>query len=128
MLPDTRPRLALGIGAAALTVAIATLAVYALKQVAPVVSLSVVYLPAVLLVSTYWGVSLGLLTALGSGAAFTFFRLPASGRFTIADSRNWVALAAFVVVALTTSAVAELARARTGEAESRRAEADLPAA
>ena len=128
MLPDTRPRLVLGIGAAALTVAIATIAVYALKQVAPVVSLSVVYLPAVLLVSTYWGVSLGLLTALGSAAAFNFFHVPPTGRFTIADSRNWVALAAFVVVALTTSAIAELARARTREAERRRAEADLAAA
>ena len=52
MLPDTRPRLALGIGVAVLTVAIATVAVYALKQVAPVVSLSVVYLPAVLLTNT----------------------------------------------------------------------------
>ena len=128
MLPDTRPRLALGIGVAALTVAIATVAVYALKQVAPVVSLSVVYLPAVLLVSTYWGVSLGLLTALGSAASFNFFHLPPTGRFTIADGRNWVALAAFVVVALTTSAVSELARARTREAERRRAEADLAAA
>jgi two-component system sensor histidine kinase KdpD len=128
VLPDTRPRLALGIGAAALTVAIATVAVYALKQIAPVVSLSVVYLPAVLLISTYWGASLGLLTALGSAAAFNFFHLPPTGHFTIADGRNWVALAAFVVVALTTSAVAELARARTREAESRRAEADLAAA
>jgi two-component system sensor histidine kinase KdpD len=128
VLPDTRPRLVLGIGAVALTIAIATVAVYALKQVAPVVSLSVVYLPAVLLVSTYWGASLGLLTALGSAATFNFFHLPPTGRFTIADSRNWVALAAFVVVALTTSAVAEVARARTREAERRRAEADLAAA
>jgi two-component system, OmpR family, sensor histidine kinase KdpD len=128
MLPDTRPRLALGIGAAVLTVAIATVAVYALKQVAPVVSLSVVYLPAVLLISTYWGPSLGLLTALGSAATFNFFHLPPTGRFSIADSRNWVALTAFVVVALTTSAVAEVARARTREAERRRAEADLAAA
>ncbi len=128
MLPDTRPRLALGIGAAVLTVAIATVAVYALKQVAPVVSLSVVYLPAVLLVSTYWGAWLGLLTALASAATFNFFHVPPTGRFTIADSRNWVALGAFVVVALTTSAIAELARARTREAERRRAEADLAAA
>jgi two-component system, OmpR family, sensor histidine kinase KdpD len=128
MLPDTRPRLALGIAAAALTVAIATVAIYALKQVAPVVSLSVVYLPAVLLVSTYWGASLGLLTALGSAVAFNFFHLPPTGRLAIADSRNWVALAAFVVVALTTSAVAELARSRTREAERRRSEADLAAA
>jgi two-component system sensor histidine kinase KdpD len=128
MLPDTRPRLALGIGAAVLTVAIATVAVYALKQIAPVVSLSVVYLPAVLIVSTYWGATLGLLTALGSAAAFNFFHLPPSGQFSIADSRNWVALGAFVVVALATSAIAEVARARTREAERRRAEADLAAA
>ena len=128
VLPGTRPRLVLGIAVALLTVVIATLAVYLLKRVAPVVSLSVVYLPAVLLVSTYWGAALGLATALGSAASFNFFHLPPTGRFTIADGRNWVALAAFVVVALTTSAVAELARARTLEAERRRAEADLAAA
>jgi two-component system sensor histidine kinase KdpD len=127
-LPGRRPRLALGIAVAVCAVVIATFAVYLLKQVAPVVALSVVYLPAVLLVSTYWGVALGLATALGSAASFNFFHLPPTGRFTIADGRNWVALAAFVVVALTTSAVAELARARTLEAERRRAEADLAAA
>jgi two-component system sensor histidine kinase KdpD len=127
-LPGTRPRLVLGIAVAVATVGAATLAIGLLKQIAPVVSLSVVYLPAVLLVSTYWGVWLGLVTALASAAAFNFFHLPPAGRFTIADSRNWVALAAFVVVALTTSAVAELARARTVEAERRRAEADLAAA
>ena len=128
VLPGTRPRLGLGIAVALLAVVTATFAVYLLKQVAPVVSLSVVYLPAVLLVSTYWGVALGLATAIGSAASFNFFHLPPTGRFTIADGRNWVALAAFVVVALTTSAVAELARARTLEAERRRAEADLAAA
>ena len=41
------------------SVAAATLAIYPLGHVAPVVSLSVVYLPAVLLVSTYWGLGLG---------------------------------------------------------------------
>jgi two-component system, OmpR family, sensor histidine kinase KdpD len=128
VLPGTRPRLALGIAVAVLSVAVATVAVYLLKQVAPVVSLSVVYLPAVLLVSIYWGAGLGLATALGSAASLNFFHLPPTGRFTLADGRNWVALAAFVVVALATSAVAELARARTLEAERRRAEADLAAA
>ena len=57
------------------------------------------YLPAVLLVSAYWGLSLGLATSLLSAAAFNFFHLPPVGRFTIADSRNWVALAAFTMVA-----------------------------
>jgi two-component system sensor histidine kinase KdpD len=102
--------------------------IYPLEQVARVVSLSVVYLPAVLLMSTYWGLSLGLLTSLLSAAAFNFFHLPPTGEFTIADSRNWVALAAFMVVAVVASTIAELARARAVEADRRRAEADLAAA
>jgi two-component system sensor histidine kinase KdpD len=93
-----------------------------------VVSLSVVYLPAVLLVATYWGLALGLFTSLLSAAAFNFFHIPPTGEFTIVDGRNWVALAAFMIVALFASALAELARSRAEEAERRRAEADLAAA
>jgi two-component system sensor histidine kinase KdpD len=93
-----------------------------------VVSLSVVYLPAVLVVSAYWGLSLGLLTSLLSAAAFNFFHLPPVGRFTISDSRNWVALAAFVVVAVVVGAMAEVVRNRAREAERGRAEASLVSA
>jgi two-component system sensor histidine kinase KdpD len=124
----SRPKLGLGIAVSLASVAAATGAVYALKDLAPVVSLSVVYLPAVLLVSAYWGLPLGLATSLLSAAAFNFFHLPPTGRFTIADSRNWVALGAFTVVAVSVSAVAELARSRALEADRRRTEADLAAA
>jgi two-component system, OmpR family, sensor histidine kinase KdpD len=127
-LRDTRPPLRTGLAVALGSVAAATGAIFALEQIAPVVSLSVVYLPAVLLVSTYWGVALGLATSLLSAAAFNFFHLPPTGKFTIADSRNWVALAAFMIVALVASTIAELARSRALEAERRRAEADLAAA
>ena len=112
---------------AALGVALATLAIYPLARIAPAVSLSVVYLPIVLLVSVYWGLPLGLATSLASAAAFNFFHIPPVGRFTIADSRNWVALAAFTLVAVVVSAMADLARNRALEAERRRAEADLAA-
>jgi two-component system sensor histidine kinase KdpD len=122
-----RPPVWVGVTIAALAVALATLAVYPLKTLAPVVSLSVVYLPAVLLVSVYWGLLLGLLTSLASAAALNFFHIPPIGRFTIADSRNWVALAAFVLVAAVVSAVADLARGRALEAERGRHEADLVA-
>ncbi|MGI8712680.1 MAG: sensor histidine kinase [Solirubrobacteraceae bacterium] len=128
MLGDTRPRAGGGLLVAAAAVALATLAIYPLQHVAPVVALSVVYLPAVLLVATSWGVALGLFSSLLSAAAFNFFHLPPTGEFTIADSRNWVALAAFVVVALVASTIAELARARAPEADRRRREADLAAA
>jgi two-component system sensor histidine kinase KdpD len=122
-----RPPLWLGLTLAAVAVAVATAAIYPLKSVAPAVSLSVVYLPAVLLVSAYWGLALGLATALASAAAFNFFHIAPVGRFTISDARNWVALAAFTVVAATVSTVAELARSRAVEAERRRQEADLAA-
>jgi two-component system, OmpR family, sensor histidine kinase KdpD len=124
----SRPPLGLGIAASVLSVAIATAAIYPLKNIAPVVSLSVVYLPAVLLVSAYWGLPLGLLTSLLSAGAFNFFHLPPVGRFTIADSRNWWALGAFMLVAVVVSTMAELARSRALEADRRRAEADLAAA
>lgn len=122
-----RPATWVGVLVAAGGVTLATAAIYPLKSLAPVVSLSVVYLPAVLLVSVYWGLSLGLVTSLASAAALNFFHIPPIGRFTIADRRNWVALAAFVLVAAVVSTVANLARARAVEAERRRQEADLAA-
>jgi two-component system sensor histidine kinase KdpD len=127
-LRASRPSLSLGIAASVVLVAAATAAIYPLKSLAPVVSLSVVYLPAVLLVSAYWGLTLGLATSLLSAAAFNFFHLPPVGRFTISDSRNWVALGAFFIVAAAVSTMAELARSRALEAERGRAEADLAAA
>ncbi len=127
-LTEQRAHPLVGIGVSIATVALATAAIYPLKQLAPVVSLSVVYLPAVLIASGYWGIALGLATSLLSAAAFNFFHLPPTGRFTIADSRNWVALAAFTTVAVVVSAVAQLARSRAQEAERRRGEADLAAA
>jgi two-component system sensor histidine kinase KdpD len=126
-LRERRPRPFAGVAASVLAVTLATVAVFPLERIARVESLGVVYLPAVLLVSTYWGLGLGLLTSLLSAAAFNFFHLPPVGRFTIADSRNWVALAAFTIVAVTASTIAELARSRALEAERRRAEADLAA-
>ena len=128
LLPGPRrPSLRYGVIVAASGVALATAIIYPLGMVAPAVSLGVVYLLAVLLVSTYWGLWLGLTTSLASAAAFNFFHLPPVGRFTIADSRNWVALAAFGVVAIATSRIADLARSRAIEAEARRRDADLGA-
>jgi two-component system, OmpR family, sensor histidine kinase KdpD len=126
-LGTQHPPLRHGLIVAALSVAVATALIYPLKTVAPVVSLSVVYLPAIVLVSVFWGLSLGLATSLLSAAAFNFFQLPPTGRFTIADSRNWVALAAFIVMAAVVSTIAEVARSRALEAELRRREADLAA-
>jgi two-component system sensor histidine kinase KdpD len=92
-----------------------------------VVSLDVVYLPAVLVVSVTWGAGLGVATAVLSAAAFNFFHLPPVGRFTLESSSNWVALGAFLAVAILASSVAEVTRARARDAQQRRREADLAA-
>ncbi len=116
-----------GLPVAAVAVALCTLIDYPLAHVAPVASLSLVYLPAVLVVSTIWGAGLGIVTAVLSAAAFNYFHLPPVGQFTIQDGTNWVALAVFVVVAAFASSVAEVTRARTRDALERRQEADLAA-
>jgi two-component system sensor histidine kinase KdpD len=113
--------------AALLAIALSTLIVFPLKHVAPVVSLGVVYLPAVLVVSITWGAALGFASALISGLAFNFFHLPPTGHLAIRDSSNWVALVTFLVVAALASSVAEVARARARDADERRREADLAA-
>ena len=113
----------LGLVASLGAVATGTLLVYPLKAVAPVVSLGVVYLPGILLISIIWGWRLGLLASVASAVAFNFFQIPPLYRFTIAEEQNWVALAAFAIAAIISSAVAELARAGAVEAEHRREEA-----
>ncbi|MHB1810196.1 MAG: sensor histidine kinase [Solirubrobacteraceae bacterium] len=127
LLSAAPPYKRVGALVAVAAVALCTLIVFPLKHVAPVVSLSVVYLPAVLIVSASWGGWLGAATAVLSAAAFNFFQLPPTGRFTIRNPDNWVALAAFLLVAWLVSSIAEVTRARAREAGERRREADLAA-
>jgi two-component system, OmpR family, sensor histidine kinase KdpD len=126
-LPTRRPPLAAGLLTAAALIAVETAVLYALDNVAAPVSLGVVYLLGVLLVSIVWGAPLGVATSLASALAFNFFHIPPTGRFTIADAENWVALAVFLVVAAAASSLAEAARHRAQEAEQRGREAGLAA-
>jgi K+-sensing histidine kinase KdpD len=118
------PSAASGLLATAGSVAAATLLVYPLKQVAPAVSLGVVYIPGVLLISTIWGWRLGLLSALLSALAFNWFHLPPTGRLEIAADKDAVALVTFGIVALASSSLAEIARARAAEAQRGREETE----
>ncbi len=124
--PDPPPASA-GILVSVAAVAVSTAIVYPLDRIAPVLSLGVVYLVAVLLVSAVWGAWLGVLTSVLSAAAFNFFHIPPTGRFTIAESENWIGLLFFLIAALIASSIAQVARARAAEADRRRREADLAA-
>src|SRR3954452_1010747 len=122
-----RPPLLVVVVAASLRVALTTLLVFALRGVAPVVSLGVVYLVTVLVIASIWGVWLGVATALASALAFNFFHIPPTGRLAISGGENWVALAVFFVAAALASSITEVARRRAVEADQRRQEADLSA-
>ena len=126
LIPEP-PAKRVGVAVAVALVALCTLVVYPLKQAAPVVSLGVVYMLAVVIASVTWGVWLGVATSVLSALAFNYFHLPPTGQFTIRDADNWVALIAFLVVAVLASSVAEVTRARSREATERRREADLAA-
>jgi two-component system sensor histidine kinase KdpD len=127
LLTSRRPSRVRGTLACVGSVALATALVYPLKRVSPVDALGVLYVLAVAVVSTYWGLTFGVATSLLSAAAFNFFHLPPGGHFTLADERDWVALLVFVLVAVGTGSLAEQARVRGRDAERRREEADLAA-
>jgi two-component system sensor histidine kinase KdpD len=112
---------------AAASVAGITVLVYGLREIMPVVSTGVVYMLAVLLVSSHWGLWLGLATSLASALAFNFSHIPPTHHLAIAAPEHLVALGAFLVAAVLTSTLADRARARATEADQRRREADLTA-
>lgn len=122
-LREPRPPLLLGVAVAAVSIAAITAIIYPLRSIAPAVSTGVLYLIAVLLVSTFWGLRLGIATSVACALAFNFFHIPPTGRFTIESAENWIALVTFFVAAVIASSLAELARARAEEAEARGLEA-----
>jgi two-component system sensor histidine kinase KdpD len=98
-------------------VALVTGAVFALEPVAPVLSLGVLYLFAVLPVAALWGFPLAALVSVVSMLTFNFFFLPPTHTLRLADSENWVALAVYLVTAISVSELAARARRRAAEAE-----------
>jgi K+-sensing histidine kinase KdpD len=118
-------RTAAGFAVAVLCVALSTAMIFPLREITPAVSTGVVYMLGVLIVSTYYGLWLGLFTSVISAAAFNFFHIPPTGNLDIATGENWVALGVFLTVAVIASSLAEQSRARAREAERRRSEANM---
>src|SRR5438128_4558683 len=96
-------------------VAVVTGAIFALKPVAPVLSLGVLYLFAVLPVAALWGLPYAVAVSVVSMLAFNFFFLPPTHTLRLADSENWVALAVYLVTAISVSELAARARRRARE-------------
>ncbi len=80
------------------------------------------FLLVILVVATRGRLWVAVVTAVFATAAFNFFFLPPTGTFTVADPHNWVALLAFLIVAIVSSNLSSAARARAREAIARRDE------
>ncbi|MGH9754778.1 MAG: sensor histidine kinase [Blastocatellia bacterium] len=76
----------------------------------------------VLFAATGWGSRPALLAALLGVECFNFFFLPPVYTFTVEYPQNWVALAAFLITALTAGELSARARRRAEEAEAGRRE------
>jgi len=91
-------------------VAVVSLVIFALKPVAPILSLGVLYLFAVLPVAALWGLGYALAVSIVSMLTFNWFFLPPTHTFQLADSENWVALAVYLLTAVSVSGLATRGR------------------
>jgi two-component system, OmpR family, sensor histidine kinase KdpD len=96
-------------------VAVVTGAIELAKPYVPVLSLAVLYILAVLPIAIAFGLTYAVAVAIGSMLAFNFFFLPPLYTLTISDTRNWFALAVFLVTAVVVSELAARSRRRADE-------------
>src|ERR1700675_3405164 len=104
---------------------IVTGVIFGLRETAPVLSLGVLYLFAVLPVAVGWGLSYAVPVSVASMLAFNWFFLPPTHTFELRDSGNWVALAVYLGTAIVVSELATRSRRRAADAEQREREAAL---
>jgi two-component system sensor histidine kinase KdpD len=106
-------------------VAAVTVMIYALRPIAPVLSLGALYTLAVLAVAVGWGLRYAIPVSIASMLTFNFLFLEPLHTFTLEDARNWTALTVYLVTAVVASELATRARRRADEAERREREAAL---
>jgi two-component system sensor histidine kinase KdpD len=118
-------RLAVGVLASTVAVAVVTAAIELFKPYVPVLSLGVLYVFAILPIAVVYGLGLALIVSIASMLAFNWFHLPPVHTFTLADSSNWFALAVYLATAVVVSELAARARRRAAAAEQRERESAL---
>ncbi len=117
-----RPLTTLAPGLARLTVSLAivaaiTLVCYAIVPVNAATA-GFIYLLAVLLIASTWGLVEAAGASIAAVFCFNFYFLPPVGTLTIADPQNWVALFTFLVTSIVASQLSRRAQQRTVDAVS----------
>jgi two-component system sensor histidine kinase KdpD len=120
-------RVVVGLLVGAALVAAATGVIFGLREVAPVLSLGVLYLLAIVPAAVLFGVWVALAVSVASMLAFNFFFLQPVHTLRLRETENWVALAVYLAVAIVVSQLAVRARRRAEDAEQRGREAAFAA-
>ncbi len=107
----------LGYLAASLAVAFVTVVLKSFGSHVNATTVALSLLLTVLFVATKWGSRTALTASVLAMLCFNFFFLPPFGTFTISAPDNWIALAAFLIVAVTAGQLSARARKRAEEAE-----------
>jgi sigma-B regulation protein RsbU (phosphoserine phosphatase) len=121
LLADISDRRGAGYWAAILGVAVVTAIFAPFQSMLSTTTVALAYLLVVLFVATVWGRWPAMVASVLAVLCFNFFFLPPIYTFTITDPQNWVALAAFLVTAITAGQLSERAKRRAAEVEAGRA-------
>ncbi len=116
-----------GLLVGAMLVVAVTGVIFGLRDVAPVLSLGVLYMLAVLTAAVLFDVWVALLVSVASMLAFNFFFLEPVHTLRLRETENWVALAVYLAVAVVVGKLAVRARRRAEDAEQRGREAAFAA-
>ena len=84
--------------------------VFALRPIAPVLSLGVLYVIAVVVVAVKRGLAYAIPVSIASMLAFNYLFLPPVHTLALDDSSNWVALAVYLSTAVVVSELATRSR------------------
>jgi two-component system sensor histidine kinase KdpD len=108
------------------SVALVAAIIFLYYRVVPANSLTVALtlVLAILGIATWWGFTESIAAAVAGVLGLNYFFLPPIGEFTISDPENWVALAVFLVTAVTASELSVRARQRAAEAIARSREVE----
>ena len=107
---------------AATGIILAIVLVFRLAAPANITSVALIFLLAILYVSAFWGLRVSIFMSLLATLSFNHYFLPPLGALTLGAPQYWVALAAFLVTAITASRLSDQARRRAGDATRRRQE------
>jgi two-component system sensor histidine kinase KdpD len=107
---------------AALGIGVATVLLTQARSHINSTTVALALLLCVLFVATLWGSGPALLASALGMLCFNYFFLPPLGTLTIASADNWIALAAFLLTAITAGQLSARAKRRAEEAEGGRLE------